>query len=150
MRTKRTLASVSKLRGVGKSPLTRSEIMGRVHSKDTGPELAVRRILRKIGFPGYRLHRRDLPGKPDVAFVGRKKAILIHGCFWHGHACPRGRRLPRSNNVYWRLKIERNQARDAAHLAALNGMKWEVLIVWECEISNKDLPQRLKEFLELV
>jgi len=136
------------MRGTGRFPLTRSEIMERVRSEDTGPELAVRRLLREIGFPGYRLHRRNLPGKPDVAFVGRKKAILIHGCFWHGHNCPRGLRRPRSNEVYWRRKIERNQERDAAHMAALIGMGWRVLVVWECEVSGPDLGQRLREFIE--
>jgi DNA mismatch endonuclease (patch repair protein) len=134
--------------GAGKAPLTRSEIMERVRSEDTGPELAVRRLLREIGFTGYRLHRRDLPGKPDVAFVGRKKAILIHGCFWHGHDCPRGLRRPRSNQVYWRLKIERNQQRDTAHMAAMTAMGWRVMTVWECEINKEDLGQRLQDFLE--
>lgn len=123
--------------------------MGRVRSEDTGPELTVRRILREIGFPGYRLHRRDLPGKPDVAFIGRKKAILIHGCFWHGHDCPRGMRLPRSNQAYWQIKIARNHERDAAHLEALTGMGWRVMTIWECEVRREDLGQRLREFLEM-
>ena len=85
--------------------------MRAVKSRDTSPELAVRALLRPIA-PGYRLHRGDLPGKPDVVYVSRKLAIFVHGCFWHGHDCPRGARAPKTNAAYWRAKIARNRARD--------------------------------------
>ena len=129
--------------------ISRSENMRRIRGKDTRPELAVRKLLRSLGFPGYRLHRKDLPGRPDVAFVGRRKAILIHGCFWHGHDCKVGRREPKSNRDYWLPKIERNRRRDAAHQVELARLGWSVLTVWECEL--RDLPAlsaRLTAFME--
>jgi DNA mismatch endonuclease (patch repair protein) len=82
-----------------------------IRAKDKKPELVVRRALRQAGFTGYRLHRRDLPGKPDIAFIGRKKAILVLGCFWHGHNCRKGLRRPRARQEYWLPKISGNQAR---------------------------------------
>ncbi|MBF0480547.1 MAG: DNA mismatch endonuclease Vsr [Desulfovibrionaceae bacterium] len=118
------------------SPEQRSRTMRAVHSRNTSAELTVRRQLRGLGLRGYRLHRKDLPGKPDVAFVGRKKAIFIHGCFWHGHDCPRGKREPATNVDYWRSKRERNRRRDAEHLAALARSGWSALIVWECELRD--------------
>ncbi|CAB5279042.1 DNA mismatch endonuclease Vsr [Burkholderia multivorans] len=129
-------------------PVGRSENMRRIRSKNTGPEMAVRQLLRGLGFTGYRLHRKELPGKPDIAFVGRKKAIMIHGCFWHGHDCKEGLRRPKSNADYWIPKISRNQARDAEHAKQLTQMEWSVLTVWECEL--RDLPtlaHRLLQFL---
>lgn len=126
----------------------RSANMRAIRAKNTGPEIVVRRMLRQIGFPGYRLHRKNLPGKPDIAFVGRKKAILVHGCFWHGHDCREGRRRPKSKQEYWLPKIMRNQNRDVEHLAALSNLGWRVLIIWECEINNSDLARRLHEFLK--
>ena len=117
--------------------------MRRIRGKNTGPELAVRGLLRALGFTGYRLHRKDLPGRPDVAFVGRRKAILIHGCFWHGHDCKVGRREPKSNRDYWLPKIERNRRRDAAHQVELARLGWSVLTVWECEL--RDLPAFLTQ-----
>lgn len=126
----------------------RSENMRRIRSKDTGPEMAVRRMIRALGFSGYRLHRKDLPGKPDIAFIGRKKAVLIHGCFWHGHDCKEGLRKPKSNLDYWHPKIERNRQRDAVHLEDLARLGWSVLTVWECELRNTDdLMERLRLFL---
>ncbi|MDD3530613.1 MAG: very short patch repair endonuclease [Gallionellaceae bacterium] len=129
--------------------ISRSENMRRIRGKNTGPELAVRGLLRALGFTGYRLHRKDLPGRPDVAFVGRRKAILIHGCFWHGHDCKVGRREPKSNRDYWLPKIKRNRRRDAAHQVELARLGWSVLTVWECEL--RDLPAlsaRLTAFME--
>ena len=123
--------------------------MRRIRGKNTGPELAVRGLLRALGFTGYRLHRKDFPGRPDVAFIGRRKAILIHGCFWHGHDCKVGRREPKSNRDYWLPKIERNRRRDAAHQVELARLGWSVLTVWECEL--RDLPAlsaRLAAFME--
>lgn len=106
--------------------------MRAVKSRDTAPERLVRRLLRPIA-PGYRLDRRDLPGRPDIAYVGRRKAIFVHGCFWHGHDCARGARAPKANADYWAQKIARNRARDAVALAALAARGWASLVVWECE-----------------
>lgn len=126
----------------------RSENMRRIRSKDTSPELAVRKLLRGLGFTGYRVHRKDLPGKPDVAFVGRKKAVMIHGCFWHGHDCKEGLRKPKSRLDYWLPKIEGNRHRDEKHLAELTGMGWSVLTVWECEMGDPVmLADKLEAFL---
>src|ERR1700761_6504327 len=93
----------------------RSATMRAVKSRDTKPELAVRKILREMA-PGYRLHRADLPGKPDIVYGRRKLAIFVHGCFWHGHDCARGARAPKANAEYWQGKIGRNRARDQRHL----------------------------------
>ena len=128
--------------------LTRSENMQRILSKDTAPELIVRKILRSMGLPGYRIHRKDLPGKPDIAFIGKKKAILIHGCFWHGHDCKEGIRKPKSNLEYWIPKIEKNRQRDEVTLEKLNEAGWDVLSVWDCELCNIDwLKERILVFL---
>lgn len=126
----------------------RSENMRRIRSKDTEPEKALRRMLRALGYRGYRLHRKDLPGRPDIAFIGRKKAVLVHGCFWHGHDCKEGLRKPKSNLDYWLPKIERNRGRDAAQLTQLTSLGWSVLTVWECELrSPAEIMQRLRLFL---
>ena len=111
--------------------------MARVRSHDTAPELLVRRILTDLGYR-YRLHRKDLPGKPDIAFIGKRKAIFVHGCFWHGHDCKRGARIPRSNTEYWSAKIDRNRARDALHRERLQDMQWSVLTLHECELKDRD------------
>lgn len=122
--------------------------MRRVKAQDTKPERAVRALLRELGHTGYRLHRKDLPGRPDVAFVGRRKAIFVHGCFWHGHTCKRGARQPKTNAEYWRAKIARNMARDAAALAALEAQGWAATIVWECDLRERGaLAERLRQFL---
>lgn len=127
---------------------SRSENMRRIRGKNTRPELAVRKLLRAIGFPGYRLHRSSLPGKPDVAYIGRRKAIMIHGCFWHGHDCKVGSRKPLSNRDYWLPKIERNRQRDAQHQAELARLGWSVLTVWECELHDvAALTAKLSAFL---
>jgi len=126
----------------------RSENMRRIRGKNTAPELSVRRLLRQMGFTGYRLHRKDLPGKPDVVFVGRKKAIVIHGCFWHGHDCKEGVRKPKSNQEYWAPKLERNRQRDATNWASLEAAGWSVFVAWECELKNiASLMSRLDQFL---
>ena len=126
----------------------RSERMRLIKAQDTRPELAVRKILRELGFLGYRLHRSDLPGKPDVTYVGRRKAIFIHGCFWHGHDCKSGRRKPKSNLEYWLPKIKHNRQRDAAHLEKLAQLGWSVLTVWECELKDTTaLSARLSKFM---
>lgn len=126
----------------------RSENMRRIRSKHTGPELAVRRLVRSLGCTGYRLHRKDLPGKPDLAWIGRRLAILVHGCFWHGHECKEGSRRPKSNQAYWLPKIERNRTRDRENVHDLQAAGWRVLTVWECELADgPKLTKRLRRFL---
>lgn len=128
--------------------MERSEIMRRVKARDTSPERRVRALLRGLGWTGYRLHRADLPGRPDIAFIGRRRAIFIHGCFWHGHDCRRGAREPKTNAEYWRAKIARNRRRDAAAVAALEEAGWRVAIVWECQLRDEPtLAARLSTFL---
>ncbi len=124
----------------------RSAVMRAVKSRDTGPERAVRKMLREIA-PGYRLHRADLPGKPDVAYGPRKLAIFVHGCFWHGHSCARGNRPAKANADYWRDKIARNRARDQRHLDALDALGWRTLVVYECALKD---PAALRERLAAV
>lgn len=128
--------------------ISRSENMRRVKGKNTRPEISVRKMLRELGFSGYRLHRKDLPGTPDIAYIGRRKAILIHGCFWHGHDCKHGERKPKSNSEYWFNKIERNKQRDVMNLQALSDRDWKFLVIWECEIKGKaELMEQLKIFM---
>jgi DNA mismatch endonuclease (patch repair protein) len=122
--------------------------MRAVRSRDTGPELAVRNLLRSLGYPGYRVHRKELPGNPDVGFIGRKKALFVHGCFWHGHSCSHGSNKPKSNQSYWMQKIERNKARDKANISKLVQLGWSVLMVWECELRYPSkLSDRLVTFM---
>ena len=128
--------------------MRRSEIMRRVKGRDTKPEMRIRRLLRAIGAPGYRLHRKDLPGRPDIAYIGRRRAIFVNGCFWHGHDCKRGARTPKTNVDYWSAKIARNKARDAAALDALASLGWRALVVWECEMKDESaLADRLRAFI---
>jgi DNA mismatch endonuclease (patch repair protein) len=126
----------------------RSAVMRAVKSKDTSPELIVRRLAHAMGYR-FRLHRKDLPGAPDLAFPGRHKAIFVHGCFWHGHDCVRGARAPKNNAEYWRAKISRNKMRDASSEKRLIQMNWSVLTLWECELRNEaELKTRLTAFLD--
>jgi len=118
------------------TPDQRSAVMRRVKGRDTTPELKLRKLLTRMGLR-YRLHRKDLPGSPDVAFMGRRVAIFMHGCFWHGHDCRRGARQPKANADYWLAKIGRNRARDAACLAALDAMGWRALVIWECHLRDE-------------
>jgi len=128
--------------------LTRSQTMARVRSQDTKPELLVRKMLIRLGYC-YRLHRADISGKPDIAFIGRRKLIFIHGCFWHGHDCKRGAREPKTNTEYWRKKIGGNRARDERNQQALREQGWRSLVLWECEIGEgADLERRLTDFLD--
>ncbi|MDD2868261.1 very short patch repair endonuclease [Neomegalonema sp.] len=117
--------------------MERSEIMRRVRGVDTGPEMKLRRILRGIGAPGYRLHWSQAPGRPDVAYPGLKLAFFVHGCFWHGHDCPRGAREPKTNAAYWRAKIARNKARDAETLARCAAGGWRAEVLWECGLRDE-------------
>ena len=118
------------------TPEQRSAVMRRVKGKDTAPEMIVRRLLTRMGV-GYRLHRADLPGRPDIAMAGRRLAIFVHGCFWHGHDCARGARVPKANRPYWEAKIARNRARDLEHRAALEAKDWRALTLWECELKDE-------------
>ena len=125
----------------------RSGVMRAVGSRDTGPERAVRALLRPIA-TGYRLQGADLPGKPDIVYAGRKLAIFVHGCFWHGHDCARGARMPKTNAAYWETKIARNRARDAKTLAAYSAIGWRALVVYECDLKDKAaLARRFAEAL---
>lgn len=126
----------------------RSRIMRRVKGRDTGPEMKVRRLVHGLGYR-YRLHRKDLPGKPDLVFAGRHKVIFVHGCFWHGHSCKRGARVPKTNAGYWKRKIERNKERDIEHMKLLKDKGWGVLLLWECQLSDKEwLREVIVEFLD--
>jgi DNA mismatch endonuclease, patch repair protein len=125
----------------------RRRTMQAVKSRNTSPELLVRRLLYSLGYR-YRLHRRDLPGCPDLVFNRRKKVIFIHGCFWHGHDCQRGARVPKSNRHYWIEKVTRNRQRDAAATESLIEKGWTILILWECELKERmALSRRLQAFL---
>ena len=132
-----------------KTSETRSEIMRAVRSKDTKPEMVVRRLVHGMGYR-YRLHRKDLPGKPDLVFPARRKVIFVNGCFWHGHDCTRGSRQPKDNADYWLAKITRNVERDRTSIAILQAAGWQVQTIWECETKVGDreaLASRLDYFL---
>lgn len=121
---------------------TRSAVMRAVKSRDTEPELKVRRAAHALGLR-FRLGRVDLPGKPDLVFPGRRVALFVHGCFWHGHDCPRGARVPQANRAYWIAKIGRNMSRDKATLAALRKQGWKPAVIWECETKDAKTLSRL-------
>jgi len=121
--------------------------MRRVKGRDTGPEMVVRRALTKLG-ARYRLHRKDLPGSPDIVMPGRKLALFVHGCFWHGHHCARGARIPKANRDYWLAKVGRNRERDARTRAELEASGWRVETVWECELKDAEaLDARLADLI---
>ncbi|MBZ9684340.1 DNA mismatch endonuclease Vsr [Mesorhizobium sp. CO1-1-7] len=131
------------------STTERSERMARIHGRDTKPEMVVRRLLHGMGYR-YRLHRGDLPGKPDIVFGKRKKAIFIHGCFWHRHDDPACRlaRLPKSRLDFWEPKLSANAERDALKQDALKRLGWNVLVVWECELrQSEQLENKLRQFV---
>ena len=129
-------------------PEKRSAVMRRVKGRDTAPELAVRKALTALG-ARYRLHRKNLPGNPDIVLPGRRLALFVHGCFWHGHDCARGARVPKQNREYWLAKVARNRARDAASRDKLTGLGWRVETIWECELKDAAaLSQRLAKLLQ--
>jgi|GEM_PF-842771 len=129
------------------SPTERSERMSRVRSKNTKPELLVRRLLYSMGYR-YRLHLRAVPGNPDIVFPSRKKAIFVHGCYWHRHrGCPKCR-LPKSKLDFWKPKLEGNRKRDLKKQRELRLSGWKFLVIWECEIDRDGLHVRLQSFLE--
>lgn len=130
-----------------RSKAKRSHTMRAVRSKDTAPEMVVRRALYRQGYR-YRLHRKDLPGKPDLAFISRKKAIFVHGCFWHAHGCRYGQ-PPKSNLEFWLPKLARNAERDQESYKALASMGWKTLVIWECQIKRgEDVGRIAVDFLE--
>jgi DNA mismatch endonuclease (patch repair protein) len=122
--------------------------MGKIKSKDTKPECLVRKLCRSLGYPGYRLHRRDIAGCPDICFVSKRKAIFVNGYFWHGHICKNGSRRPKSNCIYWHNKITANQERDMRIANTLSDSGWKVLVIWECQLKELDkVIERLRCFL---
>lgn len=129
------------------SPKRRSANMAKIRSRDTKPEMAVRSLVHRMGYR-FRLHRRDLPGKPDLVFGPRKKVIFVHGCYWHGHGCAVGGKGAKSNVRYWGPKIVRNKQRDRSSIAKLRRRGWRVLVVWECRTRDiAGLELKLRSFL---
>lgn len=129
------------------APDRRRYLMQQVRSKDTKPERTVRSLLHSLGYR-FRLHRKDLPGTPDIVFPSRRVALFVHGCFWHGHGCRIGQ-LPKSRLDYWRPKIEANRARDHRKETSLAENGWRVVVVWQCELRDIDVLQaRLRDVLD--
>lgn len=129
-----------------RSPQQRRRIMQSVGTKNTGPELTVRRMLHRLGYR-YRLHARGLPGRPDIVLPRRMRAIFVHGCFWHAHGCPKGM-PPKSRLRYWKPKLKANAERDTAQALALEALGWTVLTIWQCETKDPDsLRSKLLRFL---
>jgi DNA mismatch endonuclease, patch repair protein len=130
------------------TPKARSENMRQIRSKNTSPEIIVRKLVFSLGYR-YRLHRKDLPGNPDLVFPARKKVIFVHGCFWHQHNGCREGRVPGSRQEYWAPKLERNKARDEFHLTSLKQLGWKALVIWECELKQLDASiSRIVHFLQ--
>jgi DNA mismatch endonuclease (patch repair protein) len=128
------------------SKATRSKIMAAVHTRDTGAEMEVRSIVHGLGYR-YSLKRNDLPGRPDLTLVSRKKVIFVHGCFWHGHFCRFGR-LPKSRLDYWQPKIAENMTRDRRQARRLRQSGWSVMTVWQCQLKRKvALIARIRSFI---
>lgn len=129
------------------APEQRSSLMSRIRNKDTGPEMKVRRLAHALGFR-FRLHRRDLPGSPDLVFPSHRKVIFVHGCYWHRHEGCRYTYSPKSNIMFWQSKFEANVARDRRAANMLETLGWKALVIWECETQNEEaLRVRLLEFL---
>lgn len=125
----------------------RQKCMSKIGSRDTKPELELRKMVYKLGFR-YRLYCSNLPGRPDLVFTKRKKVIFMHGCFWHRHTCNLGKPKPKTNEEFWIKKFSSNIRRDAENLKKLQGLGWETLIIWQCELNDKRLiVQKISEFL---
>ncbi len=127
----------------------RSRNMAAIKSTGMKPEMTVRRLVHRMGYR-YRLHRHDLPGRPDMVFPGRHKIIQINGCFWHQHEAPSCKiaHVPRSNSDYWKPKLERTKKRDRDNIANLNELGWKVLVVWECQVKDQDaISSQIEQFL---
>ena len=132
------------------SPEDRSYCMSRIRSRDMKPEMAIRSMVHRLGYR-FRLHKRDLPGKPDLVLPRHRAVIFVNGCFWHWHPDPACTiaGLPKSNLEYWKPKLERTRIRDQAHIEVLNNEGWRVLTIWECEIKNAaHLLNKIRSFLE--
>lgn len=132
------------------SPAERSKRMSLVRGKGTKPEIAVRKLLHGMGYR-YRLHVKELPGKPDLVFPGRRKVIFVHGCFWHRHPDPRCQlaRMPKSRLDFWRTKLEHNRERDLRNQAKLRKLGWKYLVFWECRLRDiAAISNQAKAFLE--
>lgn len=127
----------------------RSRIMARIKDKNTAPEVAVRRAMHAAGLR-FRLHRRNLPGTPDIAFPRYRTVIFVHGCFWHRHTGCRYSTLPATNREMWREKFRKNRLRDASKERALRQEGWKVLVIWECEIGDSDILRRLAESIKSI
>ncbi|EKE6108897.1 DNA mismatch endonuclease Vsr [Vibrio cholerae] len=129
------------------TPEERSERMSRVRAQGTKPEMKLRRLIHGMGFR-YRLHRRDLPGKPDLVFLGRRSIIFMHGCFWHRHEGCGLARLPKSKRAFWSAKLEANKERDQKNISTLEAAGWRVLVIWECQLRDEgEVREVVKEFL---
>ncbi len=130
-----------------RTPTQRSAIMRAVGSKNTKPELVVRRMAHRLGYR-FRLHVKALPGKPDIVFASRNKIILVHGCFWHGHGCRYGK-LPKSRLEFWGPKITANRMRDRRTIKSLRSLGWDVLVIWQCQTKDlKSLEKKLEKFIK--
>ena len=122
--------------------------MAAIKSRNTKPEMIVRHLVRQLGF-GYRLHAKDLPGKPDLVFRGRRKVIFVHGCYWHMHNCKYGSVVPKTRTEFWQTKRQANVNRDIVNNSTLSVMGWKILVIWECELADTSaLSDRLLEFLQ--
>jgi DNA mismatch endonuclease (patch repair protein) len=128
------------------SPEVRRKTMQAVKGQDTQPELTVRKLVHRLGYR-FRLHCKSLPGKPDLIFPRLHKALFVHGCFWHGHNCRRGARIPKANRDYWLAKISNNRVRDRKNLRALTSAGWKSLVIWECELKDSPVADKLLSFL---
>ena len=129
------------------TPEARSRIMRAVKSRDTAPEMVVRRLAHRLGYR-FRVCRKDLPGCPDIVFPRLRKVVFVHGCFWHGHDCARGARVPKGNRTYWLKKVAGNRARDQKNIDQLTADGWNSLIVWECDTRDEaNLNGQVKRFL---
>lgn len=131
------------------SPAQRSALMARIGPKDSKPEMIVRRLLHRIGYR-YRLHRRDLPGTPDIVFPSKRKVIFVHGCFWHRHPGCRAASMPKTRPEFWQRKFHNNIERDAQKIAQLSHQGWESLVIWSCEVGDTEtLMVKLRDFLNV-
>jgi DNA mismatch endonuclease (patch repair protein) len=121
--------------------------MSRIRGKDTKPEMKVRRLIHSLGYR-YRLHGKDLPGKPDLVFPGRRQVIFVHGCYWHMHSCRYGQVVPKTNTEFWQTKRLSNVTRDERNIAALEAAGWRILVLWECELKDENLlTEKIRAFL---
>lgn len=130
------------------TPAERGRRMAAIRAQDTQPEMIVRRLLHRLGYR-YRLHRRELPGTPDLVFPSRRAVIFVHGCFWHRHEGCALARMPKSRLEFWQDKLEGNRRRDYRQIGELMNLGWRVLVVWECELKNREaLVEKLRRFLD--